>query len=331
MESEIKISVLVTFHNQEDDVLRALNSVKAQKTDFTYEIIVGDDHSTDGTVNKVEKWSRDNDFKVQIVVPDIPPNCPPGFRASRNRLELLKHVKGRFFIFLDGDDSFCGIDKLQKQVDILEHVDNQDCVACGHGIQYEYIKGTKGNIDCLPPKEFQEQKMSLKQYWCGTYFHTNTILFRSSLITILPVDLLINNYNDNMITFSALQHGMIYYLPIYDALYTQTGTGIWTGEKVVISQLRNMFLYDLSIIMNKDIIYESDIRFSSTWINVYKLRKSLSQTQYKGYFDEAIQRKMKYSKLWISYNDLNILRKIFLYIKLIQVILRKMIYKLINS
>ena len=40
----------------------------------------------------------------------------PIFRASLNRVNLFKHAKGEYVLFLDGDDIFCKKDKLKKQV-----------------------------------------------------------------------------------------------------------------------------------------------------------------------------------------------------------------------
>ena len=46
----MKVSVLVTFYNQEDYVDEALQSVFDQKCDFDFEVLIGDDGSTDGTM-----------------------------------------------------------------------------------------------------------------------------------------------------------------------------------------------------------------------------------------------------------------------------------------
>mgnify|MGYP000790527680 FL=1 len=50
----MKVSVLVTFYNQEDYVDEALQSVFDQKCDFDFEVLIGDDGSTDGTITEME-------------------------------------------------------------------------------------------------------------------------------------------------------------------------------------------------------------------------------------------------------------------------------------
>ena len=46
---DIMISVYMTTYNHEKYVRQALDSVLKQKTDYSYEILIGDDVSTDGT------------------------------------------------------------------------------------------------------------------------------------------------------------------------------------------------------------------------------------------------------------------------------------------
>ena len=98
----IKVSVLITFYNQERYVDRALQSVFEQKTNFDFEVLVGDDGSSDGTCNSVNSWKEKypNIIKLYVMEREGEGHIA-GFRASRNRLNLLKHVKGEYFIYLD--------------------------------------------------------------------------------------------------------------------------------------------------------------------------------------------------------------------------------------
>ncbi len=223
-----KVSVLVTFYNQEKYVDRALESVFCQKTNFGVEVLVGDDGSSDGTQKKVQCWiEKYPDRTKLLVMPRNEQKYAPGFRASQNRLNLLKNVRGKFFIYLDGDDFFCDENKLQKQVEILEKAENSGCIGCGHPIYALFPDGTKKNFG--GNERLSEGIVDAKKYWKYSYLHTDTLLFRSSVIEKLPVDLLDCVFNDNLITFSIIQHGNLYYLPQTMAVYEQTGDGIFTG------------------------------------------------------------------------------------------------------
>ena len=127
------VSVLNTFYNQEKYVDDCLSSVFAQKTSFPFSVIVGDDGSSDQTLNKVLEWEKKYSGELRHIVQKrtLGETYIGGVRASQNRLALIKEVKTPYF-FLDGDDCWIANDKLQKQVDLLEKEENGDCEACAH-------------------------------------------------------------------------------------------------------------------------------------------------------------------------------------------------------
>ena len=53
-----RLDVLVTFYNQEKYVDRALESIFSQQCNFSFNVLIGDDGSTDSTLAKVDKWSK---------------------------------------------------------------------------------------------------------------------------------------------------------------------------------------------------------------------------------------------------------------------------------
>ena len=302
-----KVSVLITFYNQEAYAARALQSVLDQKTDFEFEVLVGDDGSTDGTQDIVRQWMENYPGRIELYIMDRAPGKHiGGFRASGNRLNLLKYVKGEYFIYLDGDDYFDYPEKLQKQVEILDAPENQDCAACGHNTVMLYPDGTRRPIS---PPEMKEGKYSPKDYWKDRYIHTDALLARSSVIPTIPVKLLENNFNDNLITFSIIQNGNIYYIPQSWAVYVQTEGGIWTGGQTVVKHIRNMFLYDLCNQVNPSMKKETSYRFRSAWLELFKLRKQIRPSELEAFVKEAEDKHMEESAKWLQYGELPLYEK----------------------
>lgn len=307
--NDYKISVLVTFYNQEMYVDKALTSIFDQKTDFDFKVIIGDDGSTDGTVGRIKKWMEKYP-EIELNVRDHNDGCTiGGFRASRNRLDLLKRVDTKYFIFLDGDDYFSDENKFQIQYDIMEKDENRDCIVCAHNINALY---NNGEIKPYTSLNIPEGKYGKREYWANYYFHTDTMLFRSKLIKKLDFNLLENNYNDNMITFTAIQFGKIYYLPQYMAVYNQTGDGIWTTGNQIINNIRNMFLYDICNVVAPNMKKETNIRFFSTWKNLYALRKEIdpNMKNYSVFLSEADGKGFKYSEFWLKYDKISVFSKL---------------------
>lgn len=248
-----KISVLITCYNSEKYIDQAIKSVVEQKTSFPFKIIIGDDGSNDGTIKIIEKWESQFPTMISHIIQlrDLNKKYIAGSRASKNRLSLLNLVNTDYFIFLDGDDYWTSNNKLQIQYEILESTENEDCVGCAHQIKM-FNENAPEKFSIVPRFVSKESKYVLTKYWKNYYFHTDTILFRSKYIKYIRKDLLEDFFNDNLITYSFMQFGKMYFLPICLADYRQNDQGIWAGEKRVIGIFRNILSFDIENKINSD-------------------------------------------------------------------------------
>ena len=297
----VSVDVLITFYNQDKYVNKTIASVLNQRGNYDMHILIGDDGSTDNTITLIEKWTNQYPDKIKLFrMNREEKSYVPGFRSSQNRLNLLKQVESDYFIFLDGDDYFDDAYKLQLQLNMLEAENNQDCTACGHAIDAIHNDGSRKPYARM---QKEECKLSLKEYWCAGYVHTDTLLIRSKTIDKYPFQLIENNYNDNLITFLALQEGNLYYIPRTMAVYRQTGDGIWTGSTKIIKNLRNMFLYDLAMQINPDLKRETQKRFVGTWKDLFHDRKKIFKDQLFLYYKEAVEKNLIYARCWMEYRN----------------------------
>ena len=275
---EEKVSVLITFYNQEKYVDDCLSSVFAQHTTFSFVVIVGDDGSSDLTLNKVLKWEKQYPTKLRHIIQDRNPDekYVGGVRASKNRLSLIKEVKTPYFIFLDGDDYWISNDKLQKQVDLLEMEENSDCEACAHYVNSFNEDKPEEEPSVIPARKLKEGKIPFQIYWEDMYFHTDSILFRSRHIPDLDFMLLENHFNDNVITFCFLRFGSVYFIPETMATYRKNMNGIYTGDKFAVGMLRDIFDYDITVKMMPNIKPVSRRRHLHDFMFVQGHRKEMT-------------------------------------------------------
>lgn len=247
-----KISVMLTSYNLVDYIDESITSVISQEFPCDWELLIGDDGSTDGTVNKLEQWKLKYPEHIRYVVRERPAtSVKDGYRAAKNRAALLEMATGDYLIYLDGDDCWLGTEKIKKQFEVLEAPENADCSCCAHNIQaYVIPENRKYSWES---EDIPEQKLTLKQYWSYYYFHTNTILFRKECKELMLTEPYRDFLNDNFITFLIIQHGSIYYLDKVWARYNMTGQGLFTGYSHVYSDMRNVTTYDLELTVNKSI------------------------------------------------------------------------------
>ena len=126
------LSIYVPVYNHEAYISQALDSILMQKVDFNYEVLIGDDLSTDNTREILKQYESAHPDIFKVFYRDH--NM---YREEiNNGRDLLNRCKGRYIIPLEGDDFWTDELKLQKQVDFLEsHPEYQavahNCVVVG--------------------------------------------------------------------------------------------------------------------------------------------------------------------------------------------------------
>lgn len=105
-------SVIIPVRNRVKTIEDAIRSALSQKTSFEFNVLVVDNHSTDGTSEVIAKMA-DSDSRVVHIVPqrdDLGIGGCWGLAFNDSRC-------GRFAVQLDSDDLYSGPDTLQKIVD----------------------------------------------------------------------------------------------------------------------------------------------------------------------------------------------------------------------
>jgi glycosyltransferase involved in cell wall biosynthesis len=171
-----KVSVTILTYNQVAFIGQAIESALNQVTDFPYEILVGDDCSTDGTQEVILDYQRRYPDKVKPVLH----KKNLGQNGLFNTIETLKLAQSTYIAPLDGDDYWTSPHKLQKQVDFMEN--HPDYSACFHNALITYEDGS-------PAQEVNtaDQKMVIEmddligedEIW---FMATSAVLFKNGLI-----------------------------------------------------------------------------------------------------------------------------------------------------
>lgn len=108
---EQEASVIIPVRNRIRTIEAAIRSVLAQKTSFRFNLIVVDNHSTDGTSEAIEKYTAD-----ERVLHLVPERSDLGIGGCWN-VGVHHPACGKFAVQLDSDDVYSDPDTLQKIVD----------------------------------------------------------------------------------------------------------------------------------------------------------------------------------------------------------------------
>lgn len=126
MDSEVKVQVVCVTYNQKDYIKDALDSFIIQKTNFKFQVLVGDDCSTDGTSEIVSEYAR----KYPDIIVHI--RREQNLGCLKNFIDLCEQANAKYVAFCDGDDFWTNENKLQIQFDFMEK--NEDVNICAHKV-----------------------------------------------------------------------------------------------------------------------------------------------------------------------------------------------------
>jgi glycosyltransferase involved in cell wall biosynthesis len=133
----MKLSVSVVTYQQVAYVRQAVESVLRQQTRFPFEVIVGDDASTDGTREILEDIRAGSPDQVKLLLAE----SNYGDYGLSNVMATIDAARGEYIAFLDGDDYWTAPHKLQKQVEFMDG--HPECAICAHRVAHLSADGDR--------------------------------------------------------------------------------------------------------------------------------------------------------------------------------------------
>jgi glycosyltransferase involved in cell wall biosynthesis len=153
MSAPLASAVIVTY-NQEKYIAQTIECALAQKVDFDYEIVIGEDCSTDRTREICLRYQEKYPDIIRVVTSD------KNVGLLDNWYRSVKAAKGKYIAGCGGDDYWHRSDKIQKQVQFLE--ENMD-YGLVHSDYDSYIENKGITIkNCFSVKKFKHENASEK-------------------------------------------------------------------------------------------------------------------------------------------------------------------------
>ena len=210
----ITLSVIIPTYNQQDYIQKALDSAISQTTNFDYEILIGNDASSDKTQEICQNFHKKYTKKVRLI------NRKKNIGLIKNYLDLINQTKGRYIAILEGDDYWIDSFKLQKQYDFIKNKNNIGLVFTNCYLYNEHTK--EKYLKYNQPPEYN----SVNAYYDllnGNFITAITICFDKELI----LENLKKDYNfllnlktiDYYIILCIANKSEIGYLPDITSLY----------------------------------------------------------------------------------------------------------------
>lgn len=213
---DISVSVCMITYNHERFITQAIESVMMQEANFGYELVIGEDCSTDRTRQLVVKSQKKYPHKIKLILNKKNLGMTPNF------IQTLKACRGKYVALLEGDDYWTSAYKLQKQVDFLN--EHPDFTICFHNARN--LNEETGDSSGLFFKEKKKEVWTLEDLLKGNFIPTLTCLFRNQLFEEFPKWYYCAFPADWPLHIFNAKHGKIKYLDEVMAVYRTHHGGI---------------------------------------------------------------------------------------------------------
>ena len=213
------LSVLMITYNHEKYIAQALDGVLSQETSFPFEIVIGEDCSTDNTREVIRSYQNKYPEKIRLLISE------KNVGANKNFARAYANCKGGYIALCDGDDYWDDDSKLQKQLSVL--LVNSGAVVAYHDVVLLSSLHSGNAITLLTASgKLGYSCEHLSKY---EFLPTLTMLFRKVLKDLPEEFFKVTNADTFIISMLGAYGSAIYVADIRPAVYREHEGGIWSG------------------------------------------------------------------------------------------------------
>ncbi|RAI91953.1 glycosyltransferase family 2 protein [Algoriphagus yeomjeoni] len=221
------VSVCVPTFQHYQYIQKCLDSILSQRTNFTYEIIIGEDDSSDGTKDICLSYAELNQDKIRLFLRrDEDKMIRNGRKTGRlNHLALYQSARGKYVCICDGDDYWVNEQKLQLQVDFMEKYPTASLCITDTDIK----GGLVSRPADLPEKfhVFSPYELRKKNY----FGHISSWMMRNEMEELLNNRIVLKTEIIDMVVFTFYKNrGDTIFIPIVTSVYNLNPNGIFRGR-----------------------------------------------------------------------------------------------------
>ena len=230
-----KVSICMFAYNQEKFIAQAIDSVLMQQTSFDYELVVGEDCSTDGTKQIVMYYREKNPDKIRLLLRE------KNLGIIKNYVQTINACYGQYVALLDADDYWLDDLKLQKQIDFLDM--NTDFSMCCHHAKNIDERGISLNVYSSRPGNRDSYVIEDLFRHCN-FIATSSAIFRRGLFGDFPDWWQEMEFPDWPLHILNALHGKIGFIPEVMSIYRIHSGGRYSGGNPVNNKKRKIRMYN---------------------------------------------------------------------------------------
>lgn len=235
---DIDLVIICPSYNHGKYIEKAIQGVLEQKTQYTYQMVIIDDASTDGAQEIIKKYQEKHPDKIIAILHKKNHGTGKDSLFATNISIVSKYIS-----YLESDDYWCDALKIQKQLDFLSA--NPDYISVCHATEILHENNPQKNTIIKPSiNEWSIDEMLSGQHYL--YCHTSSYIRKNIFKEILPPRLKVSKdyRGDTIINYAYAESGKTKYLDSVMSVYRITMKGSWSQNSDKKQDLLNLKLYD---------------------------------------------------------------------------------------
>jgi glycosyltransferase involved in cell wall biosynthesis len=225
----MKVSVSIITYNHERFIAQAIESALAQEVEFDYEILIGEDHSSDRTRDIVCDYAKRYPDRIRVFLHDYPEDYAR-INGNRNFFNNILNARGEYVALLEGDDYWTDPLKLRKQVDFLDR--HTECSACFHNVRILH-EGAPERDRLAHRHRRKKQFFALSEVVSSHFIPTCSTMFRNRFYPAFPDWVYKPSMGDWPLHVLNAEHGSYGYIDEIMAVYRVHAAGLWSGSNKI--------------------------------------------------------------------------------------------------
>jgi glycosyltransferase involved in cell wall biosynthesis len=230
----MKISVCMVTYNHEKFITQAIESVMMQEANFDYELVIGEDCSTDKTRDICIEYKKKYPDRIRLLLHE------KNLGMMQNFVQTFEACRGEYVALLDGDDYWTSPDKLQKQADFLDtHPDYAMCFTRA----LLFFEDNSHEPSYPPLIRNQKDTITIEDLLRANSIAACSVMFRNGLFGRFPDWFHSLKMGDWPLHIMNAQHGKVGYISEVMAHYRVHAKSFHSSESFLVHELRKLDFY----------------------------------------------------------------------------------------